>query len=106
MFPIVDPTDCPVSSSSAPSPSPRSSSSTRSATARSSPGGLGIAASSVKRSTTLGTSRSYGYLWVVASVDRLIQSGLLGEAVDGGPALVFVADEHMRYVAVTRKACE
>jgi PAS domain S-box-containing protein len=42
----------------------------------------------------------------VTSVDHLIQAGLLGEAVDAGPALVFVADEQMRYVAVNRKACE
>jgi PAS domain S-box-containing protein len=42
----------------------------------------------------------------VASVERLIQSGLLGEAVDDGPALVFVADDYMRYVAVNRKACD
>ena len=42
----------------------------------------------------------------MASVDHLIQSGLLGEAVDCGPALVFVADDQMRYVAVNRKACE
>ena len=31
---------------------------------------------------------------------------VLGEALDGGPVLVFVADEEMRYVAVNRRACE
>jgi PAS domain S-box-containing protein len=36
----------------------------------------------------------------------LIQTALLGEAVDGGPALVFVADETMRYIAVNSAACE
>ena len=36
----------------------------------------------------------------------LIQAGLLGEAIDAGPALVFVADEDMRYVAVNEAACE
>jgi PAS domain S-box-containing protein len=39
-------------------------------------------------------------------VELLIQTALLGEAVDAGPALVFVADEHMRYIAVNRAACE
>ena len=35
----------------------------------------------------------------------LIQTALLGEAVDSGPALVFVADEDMRYIAVNQSAC-
>ena len=35
----------------------------------------------------------------------LVQAGLLGEAIDAGPALVFVADENMRYVAVNETAC-
>jgi PAS domain S-box-containing protein len=35
----------------------------------------------------------------------LVQAGLLGEAIDSGPALVFVADEDMRYVAVNEAAC-
>lgn|SRR5512146_366705 len=38
--------------------------------------------------------------------DELIQASLLGEAVDHGPALVFVADETMRYAAVNARACE
>ena len=38
--------------------------------------------------------------------EQLIQTGLLGEAVDAGPALVFVADEEMRYIAVSLSACE
>lgn len=42
----------------------------------------------------------------MSSAAELIQSSLIGEAVDGGPALVFVADEHMRYLAVNRYACE
>jgi PAS domain S-box-containing protein len=37
--------------------------------------------------------------------EDLIQTALLGEAVDDGPALVFVADEEMRYVAVNDTAC-
>jgi PAS domain S-box-containing protein len=41
-----------------------------------------------------------------ASATELIQATLIGEAVDGGPALVFVADEYMRYLAVNRYACE
>jgi PAS domain S-box-containing protein len=38
--------------------------------------------------------------------EELIQTALLGEAVDAGPALIFVADEEMRYIAVNRRACE
>jgi PAS domain S-box-containing protein len=38
--------------------------------------------------------------------DALIQTALLGEAVDVGPALVFVADESMNYLAVNERACE
>ena len=37
---------------------------------------------------------------------QMIQVSLIGEALDGGPALVFVADEEMRYVAVNRLAAE
>ena len=38
--------------------------------------------------------------------EALIQTALLGEAVDAGPALVFVADERMHYIAVNRRACD
>ena len=38
--------------------------------------------------------------------EGLIQTALLGEAVDAGPALVFVADEEMRYIDVNTRACE
>jgi PAS domain S-box-containing protein len=37
--------------------------------------------------------------------ETIIQTSLLGEAIDDGPALVFVADERMRYVAVNQRAC-
>ncbi len=37
---------------------------------------------------------------------RLVQVSLVGEAIDGGPVAVFVADEEMRYVAVNGFACE
>jgi PAS domain S-box-containing protein len=37
--------------------------------------------------------------------DPMIQASLLGEAVDHGPAAVFVADENSRYVAVNEAAC-
>jgi PAS domain S-box-containing protein len=43
---------------------------------------------------------------MTASASELIQTGLIGEAVDGGPALIFVADEYKRYLAVNRCACE
>jgi PAS domain S-box-containing protein len=35
----------------------------------------------------------------------LIQAGLIGEAIDAGPVLVFVADENMNYVAANQHAC-
>jgi PAS domain S-box-containing protein len=38
--------------------------------------------------------------------EPLIQTSLLGEAIDGGPLPVFVADETMKYIAVNRTACE
>jgi PAS domain S-box-containing protein len=38
--------------------------------------------------------------------EPLIQATLLGEAVEHGPAAVFVADEHGRYVAVNQAACK
>jgi PAS domain S-box-containing protein len=42
----------------------------------------------------------------MTGVELLIQTALLGEAVDSGPALVFVADETMRYIAVNQAACK
>ena len=42
----------------------------------------------------------------MSEAENLIQTALLGEAVDQGPALVFVADETMRYIAVNRAACD
>src|SRR5215216_1529430 len=36
----------------------------------------------------------------------LVQAGLLGEAIDAGPALVFVADEEMRFLAVNYAVCD
>ena len=38
------------------------------------------------------------------SAEQLIQSGLIGEALDTGPALIFVADENMKYIAVNELA--
>jgi PAS domain S-box-containing protein len=37
--------------------------------------------------------------------EPLIQASLLGEAVEHGPAAVFVADENGHYVAVNQAAC-
>jgi PAS domain S-box-containing protein len=42
----------------------------------------------------------------VNQAQPLIQAGLLGEALDPGPVAVFVADEHMRYIAVNVYACK
>jgi PAS domain S-box-containing protein len=41
----------------------------------------------------------------MTAAEALIQTALLGEALDAGPALVFVADEDMRYIAVNQTAC-
>jgi PAS domain S-box-containing protein len=38
--------------------------------------------------------------------EPLIQTSLLGEAIENGPVAVLVADEHGRYVAVNRAACQ
>jgi PAS domain S-box-containing protein len=37
--------------------------------------------------------------------EPLIQTSLLGEAVENGPIAVLVADEHGRYIAVNPAAC-
>src|ERR1700751_4179359 len=98
---------------------------TRSATPRSSPGGLWTAASSVNSSRTSGDTarmlrggpethysycRSSGKLLYLGRTmggsEPLIQASLRGEAVEHGPAAVFVADEHGRYVAVNQAACK
>ncbi len=38
--------------------------------------------------------------------EPLIQASLIGEAVDNGPAAIFVADDEGRYIAVNTFACE
>ena len=40
------------------------------------------------------------------AAEALIQTALLGEAIESGPALIFVADEDMHYIAVNQFACE
>jgi PAS domain S-box-containing protein len=37
--------------------------------------------------------------------EPLIQTSLLGEAIEHGPVAVFLADEHGKYVAVNQAAC-
>jgi len=37
--------------------------------------------------------------------EPLIQTSLLGEAIENGPVAVLVTDEHGRYVAVNQAAC-
>ena len=37
--------------------------------------------------------------------EPLIQTSLLGEAIENGPVVVLVADEYGRYVAVNQAAC-
>jgi PAS domain S-box-containing protein len=41
----------------------------------------------------------------VTAAEALIQTALLGEATDEGPALIFIADDEMRYIAVNQCAC-
>jgi PAS domain S-box-containing protein len=36
----------------------------------------------------------------------ILHQALIGEAVDHSPLLAFVADDDMRYVAVSRRACD
>jgi PAS domain S-box-containing protein len=43
---------------------------------------------------------------LVSSAEPLVQSVLLGEAVEHAPVAIFVADEEMRYVAVNATATE
>jgi PAS domain S-box-containing protein len=38
------------------------------------------------------------------SAHEIIQTGLLGEALDPGPALIFIADDDMKYVVVNQLA--
>jgi PAS domain S-box-containing protein len=42
----------------------------------------------------------------VSSAEPLVQSVLLGEAVEHAPVAILVADEEMRYVAANATACE
>jgi PAS domain S-box-containing protein len=42
----------------------------------------------------------------MGAAEPLIQASLLGEALDNGPAAVFVADDDMRYIAVNETACQ
>jgi PAS domain S-box-containing protein len=42
----------------------------------------------------------------MATAQELIQTGLLGEALDPGPALIFIADEDMKYVVVNQLAAD
>ena len=41
----------------------------------------------------------------MSAAEALIQTALLGEALDDGPALVLVADDEMRFIAVNESAC-
>jgi len=42
----------------------------------------------------------------VSTADKLVQSVLLGEAVEHAPVALLVADDEMRYVAANTTACE
>jgi PAS domain S-box-containing protein len=43
---------------------------------------------------------------VTGVAEPLIQASLLGEAIDNGPAAVFVTDDDLRYIAVNEFACK
>jgi PAS domain S-box-containing protein len=50
-----------------------------------------------------------GYMASRRPVDdhlAILHQALIGEAVDHSPLLAFVADEDMRYVAVSKRACD
>jgi PAS domain S-box-containing protein len=50
-----------------------------------------------------------GYMAPRGPVDdhlAILHQALIGEAVDHSPLLSFVADEDMRYVAVSKRACD
>src|SRR6516162_6119390 len=72
MLPALEPIDGPTSSSSACRPQSRRYARTRSATARSSPGGLGTAASSVKRSRTSATRATLRHFGVRARSSAVV----------------------------------
>src|SRR5919108_4987073 len=86
---------------------------TRSATGRSAPGGLSIAASSVnvvRRSFTGFALRRHDGRFreenlPMSAARALVQASLVGEAIDAGPAAVFVADDQLRLIAVNAYAC-
>ena len=40
-----------------------------------------------------------------SDVNKLIQTTLVGEALDGAPVAIFVADDDRRYIAVNEYAC-
>jgi PAS domain S-box-containing protein len=42
----------------------------------------------------------------MAGAHQIIQTGLLGEALDPGPALIFIADDDMKYVVVNQLAAD
>jgi PAS domain S-box-containing protein len=42
----------------------------------------------------------------VPSAQQLIQTGLIGEALDPGPALIFIADDEMKYLSVNQLAAD
>ena len=42
----------------------------------------------------------------MSTSDRLVQTVLLGEAVENAPVAILVADDEMRYVAANVTACE
>jgi PAS domain S-box-containing protein len=72
-----------------------------------------MAASSRKRGRTSDAQAAFtpailgGMVARPVSVDvhDLIQTTLLGEAVENAPVAVFVADDEMRFIAVNRAAC-
>jgi len=42
----------------------------------------------------------------MATAQQIIQTGLIGEALDPGPALIFIADDEMKYVVVNQLAAD
>jgi len=42
----------------------------------------------------------------MVTAQQIIQTGLIGEALDPGPALIFIADDDMNYVVVNQLAAD
>ena len=59
-----------------------------------------------RRDAALGDRSRGRYILNMSVSEPLVQSILLGDAIEHGPVAIFVADDEMRYVAANTFACE